>query len=110
MKEDLENKSEKMVGSLISPITPTSLLSTLDQFLYLASNASDRHLFPYSRERSSSQDENDQVAVESALFLLQNLPPARSAALTYLAQALSKQVILSFLYFFIYQGKQNLKE
>lgn len=77
-----------------APITPSSLLSTLDQFLYFANGATDRKMFSYYKGKNVSDSAGLQLGIDSALFLLKNLPPARSAALSYVAEVLSKQVFL----------------
>ncbi|XP_076043660.1 integrator complex subunit 5 omd [Oratosquilla oratoria] len=63
-------------------VTSSLLLTELDRFLQLSLT-----------ERSSNSSAADQqTAAQTALFLLQHLPPARPAALTYLAQVLTRQV------------------
>ncbi|KAG0717768.1 Integrator complex subunit 5 [Chionoecetes opilio] len=71
-------------------ISTTTLLGELDQFLGLAMSAGDKRSHSGRRDAMSERDE--QSAAETALFLLRNLPPARPAALAFLAHTLSSQV------------------
>ena len=76
-------------------INPTFLLSQLNKFLALASpySGTDRWGSSYNRnERNALSETDEATATNLALFLLRNLPPARPAALSFLAQVLSKEV------------------
>lgn len=70
-------------------ISTTALLSELDRFLNLALTATDKR--GHGRRDGISEGE-EQTTAETALFLLRNLPPARPAALAFLAHTLSRQV------------------
>lgn len=77
-------------GSSGRGISTTTLLSELDRFLGLAMANGDKRSHGGRRDASSERDE--QTTAETALFLLRNLPPARPAALAFLAHTLSSQV------------------
>ncbi|XP_064078936.1 integrator complex subunit 5-like [Macrobrachium nipponense] len=70
-------------------ISTTMLLTELDRFLSLALAATDKR--GHSR-RDGISEGDEQTTAETALFLLRNLPPARPAALAFLAHTLSRQV------------------
>ncbi|KAK3885240.1 hypothetical protein Pcinc_010514 [Petrolisthes cinctipes] len=72
-------------------VSPTTLLAELDRFLGLAVSAISEKR-SHSSRRDGSGDGEDQPTVDTALFLLRNLPPARPAALAFLAHTLSRQV------------------
>ena len=71
-------------------ISTTTLLAELDRFLGLAMSTGDKRSHSGRRDAMSERDE--QTTAETALFLLRNLPPARPAALAFLAHTLSSQV------------------
>lgn len=71
-------------------ISTTTLLSELDRFLGLAMANGDKRSHGGRRDAVNERDE--QTTAETALFLLRNLPPARPAALAFLAHTLSSQV------------------
>lgn len=71
-------------------ISTTLLLTELDRFLNLALTSSDKR--SHGGRRDAISDGEEQTTAETALFLLRNLPPARPAALAYLAHTLSRQV------------------
>lgn len=71
-------------------ISSTMLLAELDRFLSLALTTTDKR--SHSGRRDGISEGEEQTMAETALFLLRNLPPARPAALAFLAHTLSKQV------------------
>lgn len=71
-------------------ISSTMLLVELDRFLSLALTTTDKR--SHSGRRDGISEGEEQTMAETALFLLRNLPPARPAALAFLAHTLSKQV------------------
>ncbi|XP_053645141.2 integrator complex subunit 5 isoform X1 [Cherax quadricarinatus] len=71
-------------------ISTTMLLTELDRFLNLALTTSDKR--SHGGRRDAISEGEEQTTAETALFLLRNLPPARPAALAFLAHTLSRQV------------------
>ncbi|XP_045582336.1 integrator complex subunit 5 [Procambarus clarkii] len=71
-------------------ISTTVLLTELDRFLNLALTTSDKR--SHGGRRDAISEGEEQTTAETALFLLRNLPPARPAALAFLAHTLSRQV------------------
>lgn len=88
----METNNSSMATAGGAVISTQTLMTELDRFLTLALAVSDKRGMGGRGSAAAQADIDEAQAAETALFLLGNLPPARPAALNFLAHTLSKQV------------------